>query len=159
MPDLRNPFLGVHFTLPIDGKTKIGPTAIPALWREQYGGLANFKFSEFAEIISRDLGLLLCSGFDFKRIATEETLKYFRSRLVSLASTLLEGVKLENYRHWGKPGIRAQLLNIKTRKLEMDFVLQGDRTSLHVLNAVSPAWTCALPFAEFVCDRIETLAK
>ena len=159
VPDLRNPFLGVHFTLPVEGKMKIGPTAIPAFWREQYGSLANFKFSEFAEIIFRDLGLLFFSGFDFKRIATEETFKYFRSRLVSLASTLLEGVKLENYRHWGKPGIRAQLLNTKTRKLEMDFVLQGDRASLHVLNAVSPAWTCALPFAEFVCDRVETLTK
>jgi L-2-hydroxyglutarate oxidase LhgO len=155
VPDLRNPFLGVHFTLLADGRAKIGPTAIPAFWREQYQGLANFKFNEFVEIIFRDLGLLLFSGFDFRRIAAEETLKYFRRRLVSLAATLLEGVKLEDYRHWGKPGIRAQLLNLKTRKLEMDFVLEGDDRSLHVLNAVSPAWTCALPFAMYVCDRVE----
>lgn len=159
VPDLRNPFLGVHFTVPVTGQTKIGPTAIPAFWREQYGGLANFKFREFAEILGRDLGLLCFSGFDFKRLAAEETLKYFRSRLVSLASTLLEDVKLEHYRHWGKPGIRAQLLNTKTRKLEMDFVLQGDGKSMHVLNAVSPAWTCAMPFAELVCDRIDSLTK
>lgn len=38
VPDLRNPFLGVHFTITADGKAKIGPTAIPALWRENYGG-------------------------------------------------------------------------------------------------------------------------
>jgi L-2-hydroxyglutarate oxidase LhgO len=159
VPDLRNPFLGVHFTLLVDGHAKIGPTAIPAFWREQYKGLENFKLNEFAEIIFRDLGLLFFSGFDFKRIAAEETLKYFRSRLVSLASTLLEGVKLENYRHWGKPGIRAQLLNIKTKKLEMDFVVQGDEKSLHVLNAVSPAWTCSIPFARYVCDKVQGLAK
>jgi L-2-hydroxyglutarate oxidase LhgO len=30
VPDLRNPFLGVHFTITADGKAKIGPTAIPA---------------------------------------------------------------------------------------------------------------------------------
>jgi len=155
VPDLRNPFLGVHFTLLVDGRAKIGPTAIPAFWREQYKGLANFKFGEFAEIIFRDLGLLFFSGFDFHRLAVEETLKYSRSRLVNLASTLLENVKLENFRHWGKPGIRAQLLNIKTKKLEMDFVIQDDARSLHVLNAVSPAWTCALPFAKYVCDKIE----
>ncbi|PYJ07745.1 MAG: FAD-dependent oxidoreductase, partial [Verrucomicrobia bacterium] len=118
-------------------------------------GLANFKFNEFVEIIFRDLGLVFFSGFDFKRIAAEETLKYFRRRLVSLASSLLEGVKLQDYRHWGKPGIRAQLLDLKTRKLEMDFVLEGDAKSLHVLNAVSPAWTCALPFAKYVCDKAE----
>ncbi len=159
VPDLRNPFLGVHFTLLADGRAKIGPTAIPAFWREQYHGFDNFKLGEFAEIIFRDLGLLFGSGFDFKRLAVEETMKYYRPRLVSLAAELLEGVKLEDYRRWGKPGIRAQLLNIKTRKLEMDFVLQGDRASLHVLNAVSPAWTCSLSFAKYVCDRAETLAK
>ena len=156
VPDLRNPFLGVHFTVRVDGRSKIGPTAIPAFWREQYRGLANFKFGEFAEIIFRDLGLMFSSSFDFHRLAAEETLKYFRSRLVSLASSLLEGVRLEDYRHWGEPGIRAQLLNIRTKKLEMDFVLQGDAHSLHVLNAVSPAWTCALPFAKYVCDKLES---
>ena len=155
VPDLRNPFLGVHFTVTVGGLCKIGPTAIPAFWREQYKGLANFKLGEFAEILFRDLGLLLFAGFDFKRLAAEETLKYFRPRLVSLASRLLEGVKLEHYRHWGKPGIRAQLMNIKTRKLEMDFVIQGDAKSLHVLNAVSPAWTCSIPFAGYVCDQVQ----
>jgi L-2-hydroxyglutarate oxidase LhgO len=149
----------VHFTLLVDGRAKIGPTAIPAFWREQYKGLTNFKFGEFAEIIFRDLGLLFFSGFDFKRLAVEETLKYYRPRLVNLASTLLENVKLENFRHWGKPGIRAQLLNIKTKKLEMDFVIQSDSKSLHVLNAVSPAWTCSLPFAKYVCDKIEGYGK
>jgi L-2-hydroxyglutarate oxidase LhgO len=155
VPDLRNPFLGVHFTLLADGRAKIGPTAIPAFWREQYKGLENFDLGELAEILFRDLGLLFFSGFDFKRLAVEETMKYFKSRLVSLASELLEGVKLEHYRHWGKPGIRAQLLNIKTRKLEMDFVVQSDERSLHVLNAVSPAWTCSIPFAGFICDKID----
>jgi L-2-hydroxyglutarate oxidase LhgO len=159
VPDLRNPFLGVHFTVTVAGKSKIGPTAIPAFWREQYKGMENFKLGEFAEILFRDLGLLLFAGFDFKRIAAEETLKYFRRRLVSLAAPLVEGVKLEDYRHWGKPGIRAQLMNIKTRKLEMDFVIQGDAKSLHVLNAVSPAWTCSIPFARYVCDVMQKLSK
>jgi hypothetical protein len=36
----------------------------------------------------------------------------------------------------------------------MDFVLEGDERSMHVLNAVSPAFTCSLPFANYVCDRI-----
>ena len=98
VPDLRNPFLGVHFTLTVAGDCKIGPTAIPAFWREQYKGMENFKLDEFGEILFRDLGLLLFAGFDFKRIAAEETLKYFRFRLVSLASALLEGVGLRHYR-------------------------------------------------------------
>lgn len=155
VPDLRNPFLGVHFTITADGKSKIGPTAIPALWRENYGGMGNFKFGELAEVASRGLGLLTGAGFDFRRLALEEIAKYSRSKMVSLASVLADGVDERNYRTWGRPGIRAQLLDITKKKLEMDFVLEGDDRSMHVLNAVSPAFTCSLPFAGHVCDHID----
>jgi L-2-hydroxyglutarate oxidase LhgO len=153
-PDLRNPFLGVHFTVTHDGKAKIGPTAIPALWREQYGGRSRFSLAEFIEIAGRGLSLLENADFNFRRLAFEEIKKYSRRRVVSLASQLVEGVRLENYSKWGKPGIRAQLLDIRKRRLEMDFVVEGDERSMHVLNAVSPAFTCSLPFADYVCDRI-----
>lgn len=155
VPDLRNPFLGVHFTITADGKAKIGPTAIPAFWRENYDGLSNFKLGEMLEVAGRGLGLLTNAQFDYRRLAVEEIAKYSRSRMVELASVLAEGVNESNYQKWGRPGIRAQLLDITKRKLEMDFVLEGDRRSMHVLNAVSPAFTCSLPFAGHVCDQIE----
>jgi len=41
----------------------------------------------------------------------------------------------------------------------MDFVTEGDERSLHILNAVSPAFTCALPFADFACDKIADLSN
>lgn len=41
----------------------------------------------------------------------------------------------------------------------MDFLLEGNREGLHVLNAISPAWTAAMPFAEYVVDRIEALHR
>lgn len=159
VPDLRNPFLGVHFTITANGKAKIGPTAIPALWRENYEGMGNFNFGELVEVASRGLGLLMGAGFDFRRLAMEEIAKYSRSRMVSLASLLAEGVEERNYRIWGRPGIRAQLLDITKKKLEMDFVLEGDDRSIHVLNAVSPAFTCSLPFADHVCDRIDKAVR
>jgi L-2-hydroxyglutarate oxidase LhgO len=155
VPDLRNPFLGVHFTLMADGRAKIGPTAIPALWREQYKGFENFRLEEFIEIMIRDLGLIWFSKFDFKRLAFEEALKYSRSKMVQLAGKLATNVHLNNFTHWGKAGIRAQLIDVKQKKLEMDFVIEGDEKSAHILNAVSPAWTCSLPFADHVCNLIE----
>jgi len=155
VPDLRNPFLGVHFTITADGKAKIGPTAIPALWRENYDGFSNFKFWEALQVAGRGLGLLAGAQFDYRRLAFEELSKYSRRKMVSLASVLAEGVKEGNYLTWGRPGIRAQLLDITKRKLEMDFVLEGDDRSMHVLNAVSPAFTCSLPFSSYVCDQIE----
>ena len=41
----------------------------------------------------------------------------------------------------------------------MDFVIEGDSKSLHILNAVSPAFTCAIPFANYTCDKIAQLLK
>jgi L-2-hydroxyglutarate oxidase LhgO len=154
VPDLANPFLGVHFTVTTDGKTKLGPTAIPAFWREQYEGMDNFNLNELMEIILRQAGLFLSSNFDFKALAVRELKKYSKPRLVALASTLAKGVNIKHYRRWGQSGMRAQLLNIRKKKLEMDFVLEGDEQSMHILNAVSPGFTCALPFAEYVCDQI-----
>jgi len=139
------------------GRIKIGPTAIPALWRENYKGTGNFKWTEFFEILLRSFGLFVLSNFDFKRLAVQEVAKYSRSKMVSLASMLVEGVRIEDYQTWGSPGIRAQLVNIRKRALEMDFVIEGDNKSMHILNAVSPAFTCALPFSQYVCKRIHQL--
>ena len=47
VPNLKNPFLGIHFTVTAENNIKIGPTASPAFWRENYGGLSNFKIGEF----------------------------------------------------------------------------------------------------------------
>jgi L-2-hydroxyglutarate oxidase len=35
----------------------------------------------------------------------------------------------------------------------MDFIIEGDSDSVHVLNAVSPAFTCSFPFARYVVDN------
>jgi L-2-hydroxyglutarate oxidase LhgO len=155
VPDLRNPFLGVHVTVTVDGKSKLGPTAIPCFWREHYSGLENFKADEFAEIVGMEMGLFLNAGFDFRGLAAQELRKYSRTNLATQASELAEGIDASGYRRWGKPGIRAQLLNTKTRTLVMDFLIEKDDKSLHVLNAVSPAFTCSIPFASHVCDQLE----
>jgi len=134
VPDLQNPFLGVHFTV------------------------TNYlSLTEFVEIAGRGLSLLGAAGFEFRRLAFEEVKKYSRRRMVRLAGELVDGVRLENYSKWGRPWICAQLLDIKKRRLEMDFVVEGDDRSMHVFNAVSPAFTCSLPFADYVCDRISVV--
>ena len=155
VPDLRNPFLGVHFTVTAKGEAKIGPTAIPALWRENYSGLRNPRWGELAEVLKLGGGLLLNNRFGFRSLALRELPKYSRRRLASLAGQLVEGVDMSRFRLWGKPGIRAQPVNLRTRKLEMDFLYQGDGSSFHLLNAVSPAFTCSLPFSAYLADRIQ----
>jgi len=157
VPDLANPFLGVHYTLTADRKVKIGPTAVPAFWREHYTGLENFNPMELVEIVGRELGLFVRNDFGFRRLALAELQKYSRANMVRLASGLATNVHARNYREWGKPGVRAQLFNIREHKLEMDFRYEGDRRSFHVLNAVSPAFTCSMPFSQYLFDQIDQL--
>jgi len=157
VPDLGNPFLGVHFTLTAYGRIKIGPTAIPAFWREHYRGFDRFSFREMCEIVSQEAALWLRNDFGFRRLARQELAKYRRKHMVRLASELAAGVRVEHFRSWGAPGIRAQLYDLRARRLEMDFRHEGDARSFHVLNAVSPAFTCCMPFARYVFERIEDL--
>lgn len=159
VPDLTMPFLGVHLTVGVDGRVKIGPTAVPAFWREQYGLVDNFSLGEFLEIAGLESRMLLGNRASFRSLAIREVAKYYRPRLVQLASKLAEGVEARDFRFWGRSGIRAQLVDIEEYRLVSDFRLEGDDRSLHVLNAVSPAFTCSIPFAEFVLDEVGRLTS
>lgn len=155
VPELRYPFLGVHFTVTAAGRVKIGPTALPALWREHYRGLDGFRWDEFLEVGRRVAGLYRADDFAFRALARRELSKGWKAALVRLASGLVSAPLDRLGWRWGKPGIRAQLVNVRERRLEMDFRCEGDDRSFHVLNAVSPAFTCAFPFASHVFDRID----
>ena len=150
VPNLNNPFLGVHFTITVDGYIKIGPTAIPAFWRENYQGFDRFSAKEAAEIIRWESVLFAKNAFGFRKLAFEELRKYQKSHLTGLAAKLVKRLDPAMFSHWSTPGIRAQLLNTKTLSLVQDFVVEGDGKSIHVLNAVSPAFTCSLAFSDWL---------
>ena len=153
VPNLKNPFLGVHFTKTVHDEIKIGPTAIPAFWREHYTGFENFRLGESVEILTTEAKLFLTNAFGFRSLAFEEMRKYSKRYLIGLAQSLVKHIDPAGFGPYVKPGIRAQLLERSTSRLVQDFVVEGDSRSVHVLNAVSPAFTCALPFADYVIER------
>jgi len=157
VPSLENPFLGVHWTTAADGTVKIGPTATPAAWREHYRGLANLKLAELIEIGVRESGLWLRDAAGFRRLAWQEISKKGKRRLLALARQLVAPGTATGKWSWGRPGVRAQLINTRAQRLVMDFVCEGDDRSFHILNAVSPAFTCAFPFARYVADQVASL--
>lgn len=152
VPNLENPFLGVHYTLTVDGESKIGPTAIPALWRENYKGMDNFSLKEFSQILFYEAKLFLTNAFGFRSLAFSEVKKYSLSYLKGLAMKLTKQMNHDGFDSWSTPGIRAQLLNKNTLELVQDFIVESDENSVHVLNAVSPAFTSSIPFANWVVE-------
>ena len=153
VPNLMNPFLGVHYTITVDGHVKIGPTSIPAFWRENYAGFGGFRPGEMTGILTKEAKLFIKNSFGFRSLAIDEIKKYNRRYFTSLAASMVHKLDAKGFTDWGKPGIRAQLLDITTDELVMDFIIEGDSDSIHVLNAVSPAFTCAFPFAKHVIDN------
>ncbi len=154
VPNLANPFLGVHFTLTADQAAKIGPTAIPAFWRENYRGFERFNLREMLQILGWETRLFLGNDFGFRSLAISEIKKYRRSHLIQLARRLTRTMDLRPYTTWSSPGIRAQLLHKPTRKLVQDFVVEHTPTHTHILNAVSPAFTASIPFAQWIAREI-----
>lgn len=153
VPNLKNPFLGVHFTKTVDGGIKIGPTAIPAFWRENYSGFKGFSLAEMLEVGFYEALLFATNSFNFRDLAFEEIRKYSRKYFIGLAAKMVQHIDERAFGNFTRPGIRAQLLHRRTLALVQDFVVEGDHQSTHVLNAVSPALTCSFPFADYVIDN------
>ena len=150
VPDPRNPFLGVHFTVTATGGVKVGPTAIPVLSREAYS--MTVRRDETREVLGAFPAFLRGGHHDVPGLLRSELPKYSRRWLVHQARELVPTA--QGFTVKGAPGIRAQLMHKATGRLEMDFVVRGDERSTHVLNAVSPAWTSSLAFAQYVVDGI-----
>jgi len=154
VPHPINPFLGVHFTLTLDGKFKIGPTAIPILGREQYSFRTGWSLSDIYQATKAAKSLIAGDSHDVSEMIRSEWPKLLENEIVSQASQLVPRAK--DVRQWYKmpPGIRSQLVHLPTGKLEQDFKIVTKSNSLHVLNAVSPGWTSSIPFARYVASLI-----
>jgi len=74
VPDIRNPFLGVHFTKDIRGDVYLGPTAILAFGRENYGITEGID-KEAMDIFIEDVILFFVNP-RFREIALQEPRKY-----------------------------------------------------------------------------------
>ena len=153
VPNPEYPFLGVHFTLTLDKKIKIGPTAIPILGSEQYSISSKVSKGDFKSSIKAIRSLVLNSPKLLAGLAIAELPKVSTRRLVTDGERLVPNVRLISSWKYKEPGIRAQLVNLSNGKFEMDFVVRSANGVIHVLNAVSPGWTAAIPFAKHIFDN------
>ena len=153
VPHHINPFLGVHFTLTLDGKVKIGPTAIPILGREQYSFFEGWSVFDIRQAIRSTRSLISGEQHDFSEMLKSEWPRVLKKEIVKQAAELVPTAR--NVSDWSRkpPGIRAQLVHLPTGKLEQDFVVKNFNNSTHVLNAVSPGWTSSLPFGRYVANE------
>ncbi len=152
--DLSGSYPGVHIVLGVDGKAKLGPAVKPALWREQYHGADGFHPFEMSNVVSVGLGQMFQGGKEICKACLQRFTGSAHSRLVTAGSRLVDGIRASDYRDWVRPEIQPQLVNTETHRMVPDFIVEGDAGSMHVLNTVSPVFTCAIPLARYVCEQI-----
>ena len=157
VPDIALPFLGVHLTRVINGDVYVGPTAIPALSRENYGLLHGIRPLEAMGIGYRLASMYLGNRNNFRNLAHLELGKYRKHNFLAAAQRLLPSLTSDDMIPTPKSGIRPQLINLRTGKLEMDYIFQHTARSTHVLNAISPAFTSSFAFAEMIVNHSKTV--
>ena len=157
VPDLSVPFLGVHFTPNTDSipQVSIGPTATLAWGRENYRGLDSVE----PVMAISNLALLarqyLANKGGFRRYVHEQAFLGFPPLLLQAAQQLIPALGAEDIELSQKVGIRSQLFNRQTKRLENDFLCIPGLSSTHVLNAISPAFTASFALADLILDRIK----
>ncbi len=124
VPHPINPFLGVHFTLTIDNKIKIGPTAIPITGREQYSPREGWSISDTAQSLKAMYSLISEKSHKFGEVLRSEWPNLIQFNLIHEGSRLMPSAI--NTTGWKKKpaSIRAQLVHLPTGRLEQDFVVR-----------------------------------
>ncbi len=148
VPDIRNPFLGVHFSRSVHGDVYVGPTAIPALGRENYGLLAGAGAEAFS-IAAADAALFVRNA-KFRAVALSEPRKYLPAFFHADAARLVRSYDPSLFPRADKVGIRPQLVDWRTKELVMDFLVEARDATVHVLNPISPAFTSSMDLARTI---------
>ncbi len=147
----------MHLTRAASGEVYAGPTAIPALGRENYGILQGSQLGESLRVGFEIFRMYLANHQNFRKLVHTELGKYRKKNFFAAVHKLMPELTPDDLVPCDKVGIRPQLINVREKRLEMDYVIEKTPSSLHVLNAISPAFTSSLAFAEWIVDQVEAV--
>jgi L-2-hydroxyglutarate oxidase LhgO len=141
VPDLRFPFLGVHFTRRIGGGVDAGPNAVLAFRREGYRR-TDFSLQDAATTFAYS-GFWRMAAKYWRSGAREFYRSSHKPAFVRALQTLLPEIQSADLVANGS-GVRATAVS-RDGSLVDDFQFVCSDNILHVWNVVSPAATASLP--------------
>ena len=154
VPDLDLPFLGVHFTPSADqSNIYIGPTATLAFGRENYSRFEGIEPSMSFENISILARQYLLNKGRIREYFHRQSLLSFKKFFLKAAQKLVPNLSENDIEFSNKVGIRPQLFNKNNNKIEDDFLYLTTPSSMHILNAISPAFTASFALGDLIIDK------
>jgi L-2-hydroxyglutarate oxidase len=145
VPDVKYPFLGVHFTRMISGEREVGPNAVLAFKREGYSN-KDFNLKDTVESLTY-VGFLNFLRKNFGFAMGEFASSLLMSSFIAKAKIMIPEVEA-NMLVKGTAGVRAQAMSAEGTLL-MDFNIEREGNQIHVLNAPSPGATSSLAIASY----------
>ena len=157
VPDLELPFLGIHYTPNIlsNKRPTLGPTATFAIGRESYYGLENIEWKESMAAIALLSKQIITNQGGIRKYAQEQALLCFKKNLLREAKQLLPSINDQDIAISRKVGIRPQLFKRTTNEMVSDFLCETTKDSIHVLNAISPAFTSSFALGRLIASKIQ----
>jgi L-2-hydroxyglutarate oxidase LhgO len=151
VPDPALPFLGVHFTLRMDGSQWLGPNAVLAFAREGYH-FGDVNLGELAETLT--YGGFWSMARQWWRTGLEEMYRDLsKAAFVRSLQRYVPEVQPEDVVP-GPAGVRAQALSADGRLVD-DFIVHHRENVIHVRNAPSPAATSSLAIGRLIADTAD----
>jgi len=141
VPDLRFPFLGVHFTRRLGGGVDAGPNAVLAFKREGYGR-TDFNLRDATGTFAYP-GFWHMAAKYWRSGAGEFYRSFHKPAFVRALQTLLPEIRSSDLVADGS-GVRATAVG-RDGSLVDDFQFVCSQNMLHVWNVGSPAATASLP--------------
>ncbi|EWC61750.1 L-2-hydroxyglutarate oxidase [Actinokineospora spheciospongiae] len=151
VPDATLPFLGVHLTRMLDGSVHAGPNAVLALKREGYRW-RDVSAADVAETVRFPGTWALARKYAYPTGVDEVLRSLSRRRFAASLAKLVPAVGEDDIVPSGA-GVRAQAL-LPDGTLLQDFLIEEAPNQVHVLNAPSPAATCALEIGRHIADQL-----
>ena len=155
VPDLNLPFLGIHTVHNKDGKIYIGPSSTPVFGRENYSGYKDIKIKEAIFLMFSFALKIILNVNGLRSLALRELKLIHLSGVYKEARNLLAGIKRSQLSlSEKKVGIRSQIFDKDNKSLVSDFVVKKDKRVIHILNAISPAFTASFGLADFIIENV-----
>ena len=151
------PFLDPHWIIRIDGRSEVGPNAVPVPSPETYSGYigeAETLISKLSEIITGNAKKLL-SNPDFISLISKEWLSSIsKTVMIDRVKQFIPKIKSSFFSERGTAGIRTPVISTDGAFLPDVMELENE-VSYHILNYNSPGATGAPAFSAYVVKKLK----
>jgi (S)-2-hydroxyglutarate dehydrogenase len=151
------PFLDPHWILRADGRSEVGPNAVPVPSPETYSGyVGNVEtfISKLIDVVTGNARNLLLNA-DFMNLVAKEWLSSVsKVVMIERIQKFIPKVKPEYFLERGTAGIRTPIITPEGKFLPDVMEIEGSN-SYHILNYNSPGATGAPAYSAYVVKSLQ----